>query len=256
MTRATGILAVAVAMGSLAIPGTAAAWDRASRPEEGWTFPTFRLTYGYTFGTREGTRIIDRMPVSVDYVDHVVGGEVEIEDYDARRPGQQRYPAFLGVALGIRFVGRFAGVASWDWEQPTGVLAATGPSGWAAPFRFSLAAGTLAQLVRETEFVLAIHASIEFQGSRSTWTQDVGFAIYPGLRMVWQPDPVRVQLGYDFVPIYIGQARLEHRPTAAVAFQLGAVGLGVRFTAIVGTELRGQRTYDDVTLGGALELTL
>lgn len=247
----------ALAMMTAVATSPARAWDGSSTPVEPWTFHTFRLTYGYTFGQREGIRTMDGARVSVPYAEHAAGFEYELEHYDARRPGHQDFPDFLGVALGARMVARIGGVALSQWDAPpAGVTAAAGPTGWAAPVRFSFGAGTLAQLVRATEFVLALHFSIEFLGSRSTWSEDVALAFYPGLRMVWQPSPVRLQLGYDILPIWVGPSRLEHRASVAVAFQAGSVGLGVRFFVTYGEERRAQRGLPDLTLGGALELVL
>lgn len=238
----------------LATAGPARAWDQSSAPTANWTFFSIRGTYAYTEGVREGH--VGTSLVGVPYSDQAVGAELEIEHYDSRHPGGQDWPDYLGLALGLRFVARIGGVLSADYAHPAGVSAVSAPQGWAAPVRMSIGFGTLAQIIRANDFVLAAHFSLELLASRATWSPDVAFVLFPGLRMVWQPTPVRFQLAYDCLPFWIGQGRLEHRASAAIAFQLGSVGLGVRFTYTIGQDQRVQGGLDDMTYGGALELVL
>lgn len=249
-------LALSVALlAVLASAAPARAWDLPSSPEQTWTFTTFRLAYGYTEGAREG-RTLGGALVGLPYRQHFVDFEFEVEDYDARRGREQRYPDFLGVALGMRFALRGGGVVLSEYDLPPDVQSTTEPAGWAGPARIMASAGTMAQIVRDTEFVLATHVSFELQLSRATWSQDVAFLIVPGLRMVWQPGPVRLQLGYDFAGLWIGQDRLEHRASAAFAFQLGSIGLGVRFDFWIGQDRRAEGGLDDLTYRGGLEVVL
>lgn len=242
-------------MALLALATPAKAWEESSTPEQTWTLTTFRLAYGYTEGRREG-RTGDGAIVGVPYRQQAVDLELEIEDYDARRGREQRYPDFLGVALGMRYAVRAGGVVLHEYDPAPGIAAATEPQGWAGPARIALGAGTMAQIVRDWDFVLATHVSFELMLSRGTWSEDVAFLVLPGLRMVWQPGPLRLQLGYDFAGLWIGQDRLEHRASAAFAFQLGTIGLGVRFDFLIGQDRRPQGGLDDVTYRGALEVVL
>jgi hypothetical protein len=242
-------------LGSLAMSARAHAWDFSSRPDQTWTFTTFRLAYGYTEGTREG-RTEGGNLVGVPYRQQNLDFDFEIEDYDARRGPEQRFPNFIGIALGMRYSLRAGGVVQSEYDQVEGVEAVDGPTGWAGPVRMALGAGTLAQIIRENDFVLATHFSFEFLLNRATWSEDVAFLLVPGLRMVWQPGPIRLQLGYDFAGLWIGQDRVEHRATAAFAFQLGSIGLGVRFDFLFGQERRQGSTFEDMTYRGGLELVL
>lgn len=250
-----GFTLLSVLVGSLALSSPARAWELSSRPNQTWTFTTFRLAYGLTEGTREGRTEMGAL-VGAPYRQHTADFEIEIEDYDARRGPEQRFPNFIGVALGMRYSLRGGGVVLSEYDQVEGVEAATGPTGWAGPVRMALGAGTMAQIIRENDFVLATHFSFELLLNRATWSEDVALLLLPGLRMVWQPGPIRLQLGYDFAGLWIGQDRVEHRATAAIAFQLGSIGLGVRFDFLFGQDRRQGSTFEDMTYRGGLELVL
>ncbi len=250
-----GIALLSILLGSLALSSPARAWEHSSNSQQTWTFTTFRLAYGFTTGDREGRTESNEL-VGVPYRQHTADFEFEVEDYDARRGPEQRFPNFIGIALGMRYSLRAGGVVLSEYDRAEGVEAATGPTGWAGPVRMALGAGTMAQIIRENDFVLATHFSFELLLNRATWSEDVAFLLLPGLRMVWQPGPIRLQLGYDFAGLWIGQDRVEHRATAAIAFQLGSVGLGVRFDFLFGQDRRQERTFEDMTYRGGLELVL
>jgi hypothetical protein len=250
------LVALALVLGTSSLAAPARAWEGASAPTNPWEFTSIRAYYGYSMGLRAGTRALDGALVGVPYSEQAGWLEFELERYDGRRPGAQDFPDFLGVALGLRIVARAGLLGAFDYPEPEGIETSDRPVGWLGPVRASFGGGTLAQLVRTEDFVLAAHFSTDVILGRATWITDPTLAFYPGLRLVWQPDPVRLQLAYDFLPFWLGDDRIEHRASSAIAFHAGPVGIGLRFQFSIGQERRAEGGYDDMLFAGALELVL
>jgi hypothetical protein len=235
----------------LALAPSARAWDETPPPETGWELWSLRAGTGFVFGAWPALRGDE--PVWVPYQETNLFFEAEVEAYDLGGPG---HVSLLGGMFGMRGWMRIGGVVDRPIERPAGIAVNVPELQWW--FDMGFGGGPILRIFRDTGFILAVHVSVDAHVLRPAVLSMGAFIAYGGVRMVWQPGDVRIQLGYDFAPFWVGESRLEHRASGAVGFKLPgtSVGLGVRATFVAGQSRTPDGGLDDFGLRLAAEVLL
>ena len=251
VTPLRSVMPITMVLALVMLAAPARAWDETPEHQHGWDLWTIRAAGTHLWGSWPATRGAES--VWVPYSQTSLDLELEVEAFDGNGPG---YASILGGAFGLRGWARIGGILDRPIEQPAGIdVNIREYQMW---MNVSLGGGPMMRIYRERGLILAAHVSVDAHIFRPAALSDGALVFYGGLRFVWQPDEVRVQVGYDFAPFWFGLDRLEHRVSAAAGFRLpgSSVGLGARATFIAGQDRLPDGGLDDFGLTLAAELLL
>lgn len=175
-------------------------------------------------GTRSDPQTGVPAPAGVPYTERLVdvGGELEMYLPES---------TMLGTSLGVLFGARVGYVASSEIDPAAGMPT---PEAF-LPLSMGLTAGTGLILLRRPGLLVALHSSLRlsFEPERLGDTGEAPIVVYAGVRAHHGTGAVRTRVGYDFMPFWGGETRLEHRFTGLISTS-PAHGWGVGLRAMLG----------------------
>ncbi len=127
------------------------------------------------------------------------------------------------------------------------------------PIRMGMTTGTALAVVRRPGLMLALHTGIKLgiEPERLGDTAEAALVVSAGGRAYFDAGRLRTHLGYDFVPFWGGESRLEHRVSGLFSTKPKEDGwaYGVRAAVALGQKRLEEGGLNDVSFTLGLELT-
>lgn len=154
--------------------------------------------------------------------------------------------AGLGLLIGMNF-GYVTPVSIDDMPVPGNFL----------PIRMGISTGTGIALLRRPGMLLALHTTLKLgiEPERLGDTAEAPIVLSVGGRAYMDLGPLRTRFGYDFVPFWGGESRLEHRVTGLFSTRsVDGWAYGVRAALAAGQNRLEAGGLNDVSFTIGLEL--